>query len=165
MPITLRTATPDDRAAVVALCERLADFELPPGRTAHEIAVADLPIIDAQLAQPDEAVLFLVAEDAALGVVGTVFANTRDDYFTGRRSAYIEVLAVSTQAQGQGVAGQLMGAVDAWAAAYGFYRVELSVFANNHRARSFYKHLGFREEFVRCVRETDRAGKSGKTGM
>jgi GNAT superfamily N-acetyltransferase len=157
MPITLRTATPDDRAAVVALCERLADFELPPGRTAHEIAVADLPLIDAQLARPDDAVLFLVAEDAELGVIGTLFANTRDDYFTGRRAAYVEVLAVSERAQGQGVAGQLMGAVEAWAEARGFYRVELSVFTNNQRARNFYKHLGFREEFVRCVREVDGA--------
>lgn len=162
MPITLRPAKPADRAAVVALCERLADFDLPPGRTAAEIAAADLPLIDAQLARPDEAVLFLVAEDAALGVVGTVFANTRDDYFTGQRAAYVEVLAVSARAQGQGVAGQLMGAVEAWAAARGFSRIELSVFANNRRARSFYEHLGFREEFVRCVRETGRTGEADR---
>ena len=162
MPITLRTARTDDRAGVVALCERLADFELPPGRTAREIAVADLPLIDAQLGRPDEAVLFLVAEDAALGVVGTVFANTRDDYFTGQRAAYVEVLAVSARAQGQGVAGQLMGAVEEWAAARGFYRIELSVFANNRRARSFYEHLGFREEFVRCVRETGKTGEADR---
>jgi GNAT superfamily N-acetyltransferase len=156
MPITLRPAEPADRAAVVALCERLADFELPPGRTAHEIAVADLHLIDTQLAQPNAEVLFLVAEDSGLGVVGTVFANTRDDYFTGRRSAYVEVLAVSNQVQGQGVGRRLMGAVDDWARGLGFYRVELSVFAANHRARRFYQRLGFREEFVRCVRETDR---------
>jgi ribosomal protein S18 acetylase RimI-like enzyme len=48
-----------------------------------------------------------------------------------------------------------MGAVEEWAVARGFYRIELSVFANNRRARSFYEHLGFREEFVRCVREVD----------
>ena len=155
MPITLRTAKTDDRAAIVALCERLADFELPRGRTAREIAAADLPIIDAQLARPGKEVLFLVAEDDGLGVVGTVFANTRDDYFTGRRAAYVEVLAVSDQTQGQGVGRRLMDAVDEWARALGYYRVELSVFAANRRARSFYERLGFREEFVRCVKEVD----------
>ena len=160
MPITLRPATAADRAAVVALCERLADFELPPGRTAREIALADLPLIDAQLARPDDGVLFLVADDDALGVIGTIFANTRDDYFTGKRAAYVEVLAVSPDAQGRGVARQLMEEVEAWARTRGFYRVELSVFANNRRARSFYEHLGFREEFVRCVRETDRADRA-----
>lgn len=154
MPITLRPAKPADRAAVMALCERLADFELPPGRTAHEIAVADLPIIDAQLARPDDGALFLVAEDDGTGIIGTVFANTRDDYFTGKRAAYVEVLAISAEAQGRGVARQLMDAVERWARERGFYRIELSVFANNRRARSFYQHLGFREEFVRCVRET-----------
>jgi GNAT superfamily N-acetyltransferase len=153
MPIHLRTAEPADRAAVVSLCERLADFALPPGRTAHEIAVADLHLIDAQLASPDDAVLFLVAKDEKDEVVGTLFANTRADYFTGNVAAYVEVLAVSSLAQGKGVARQLMTAVEGWARAKGFYRVELSVFANNRRARSFYDHLGFREEFVRCVRE------------
>jgi RimJ/RimL family protein N-acetyltransferase len=48
-----------------------------------------------------------------------------------------------------------MAAVDDWARSSGYYRVELSVFANNRRAREFYAHLGFREEFVRCVREVD----------
>jgi GNAT superfamily N-acetyltransferase len=153
MPIHLRTAEPADRAAVVSLCERLADFALPPGRTAQEIAVADLHLIDAQLASPDDAVLFLVAKDEKDEVVGTLFANTRTDYFTGNVAAYVEVLAVSSLAQGKGVARQLMTAVEGWARAKGFYRVELSVFANNRRARSFYDHLGFREEFVRCVRE------------
>jgi GNAT superfamily N-acetyltransferase len=153
MPIHLRTAEPADRAAVVSLCERLADFALPPGRTAQEIAVADLHLIDAQLASPDDAVLFLVAKDEKDEVVGTLFANTRADYFTGNVAAYVEVLAVSSLAQGKGVARQLMTAVEGWARAKGFYRVELSVFANNRRARSFYDHLGFREEFVRCVRE------------
>ena len=164
MPITLRPALPADRAAVVALCERLADFELPPGRTPHEIAVADLHLIDAELAQPDDDVLFLVAEDDTLGVVGIVFANIYDDYFTKRQAAYVEVLAVSAEAQGQGVGRRLMDAVDEWARTRGFYRVELTVFANNRRARRFYASLGFREEFVRCVREMGKMGRMGEMG-
>jgi GNAT superfamily N-acetyltransferase len=153
MPIHLRTAEPADRAAVVSLCERLADFALPPGRTAHEIAVADLHLIDAQFASPDGAVLFLVADHESSGVIGTLFANTRADYFTGKVAAYVEVLAVSERAAGTGVARQLMAAVEAWARERHCYRVELSVFASNMRARGFYQHLGYRDEFVRCVKE------------
>jgi GNAT superfamily N-acetyltransferase len=153
MPIHLRAAEPADRAAVVSLCERLADFALPPGRTAHEIAVADLHLIDAQLASPDGAVLFLVADHESSGVIGTLFANTRADYFTGKVAAYVEVLAVSERAAGTGVARQLMAAVEAWARERHCYRVELSVFASNMRARGFYQHLGYRDEFVRCVKE------------
>ncbi len=155
MPIALRSATPPDRDRIITLCQRLADFELPPGRTAHEIAVADLHLIDARLATPDDSVLFLVADDDELGVIGTLFANTRADYFTGRVAAYVEVLAVAQEAQGKGVARLLMQAVEDWARQKRFYRVELSVFANNQRARGFYQHLGFREEFVRCVKDVN----------
>lgn len=152
MPIQLRPATPADRAAVVALAERLADFELPPGRTAGEIARADLHHFDRQLNQPADDVLFLVAEDDG-PILGTVFANTHIDYFTGAPLAYIEVLAVAEAAAGKGVARQLMEATERWAAERGYGRVELSVFVNNRRARGFYEHLGYREEILRCAKD------------
>lgn len=152
MPNRLRTATPADREAVVALAQRLADFELPPGRAAHQIASADLHHFDRQLTQPAEDVLFLVVEDDG-AVLGTVFANTDTDYFTGAPLAYIEVLAVAEAAAGRGVARQLMEATERWAAERGYARVELSVFVNNRRARGFYQHLGYREEILRCTKD------------
>lgn len=152
MPIRLRSATPADRDAVVTLAQRLADFDLPTGRAAHEIARADLHHFDRQLIQPAGDVLFLVAEDEG-AILGTVFANTDTDYFTGEPLAYIEVLAVAEAAAGRGVARQLMEATERWAAKRGYGRVELSVFVNNRRARGFYEHLGYREEILRCVKE------------
>ncbi|HEU4800039.1 MAG TPA: GNAT family N-acetyltransferase [Gemmatimonadales bacterium] len=152
MPIRLRSATPADRDAVVTLAQRLADFDLPAGRAAHEIARADLHHFDRQLTQPAGDVLFLVAEDEG-AILGTVFANTDTDYFTGEPLAYIEVLAVAEAAAGRGVARQLMEATERWAAKRGYGRVELSVFVNNRRARGFYEHLGYREEILRCVKE------------
>jgi ribosomal protein S18 acetylase RimI-like enzyme len=152
MPIRLRPANSADRDAVVALAQRLADFELPPGRLADQIARADLHHFDRQLAQPAEDVLFLVAE-ADGPILGAVFANTHTDYFTGAPLAYVEVLAVAEAAAGRGVARQLMEATEQWAAARGYGRVELSVFVNNRRARGFYEHLGYREEILRCVKE------------
>ena len=152
MPIRFRTAIAADRDVVVALAERLADFDLPPGRTAREIAQADIHLFDAQLAQPADDVLFLVAEEG-VAVLGTVFVNTRTDYFTGSVVAYVEVLAVAETAAGRGIARQLMDATERWARERGYHRVELAVFANNRRARGFYEHLGYREEFLRCVKD------------
>lgn len=147
----LRPATRDDEPAIWALTERLADFPLPPARSAREIAVADHPILAAQLEAPVETVLFLVAEVDG-EVVGTVFANTRRDYFTGGAHAYVEVLAVSAEAAGQGIGRSLMEAVEEWARARHYPKVELAVFARNERARGLYRHLGYEEEIVRCVK-------------
>ena len=148
----LRPAEKSDEPAILALTERLADFPLPPARTAREIAVADHPIIRAQLADPQDDVLCVVAAEGD-EVLGVVFANTRRDYFTGATAAYIEVLAVAERAAGQGVARRLMEAVEEWARARGMWRVELTVFSVNTRARGFYEHLGYRDEFARYVRE------------
>lgn len=149
----IRPATHADLSAVHTLIERLADFDLPPGRTAREIARADHPILSAQLQHPSDAVLFLFAEDDAGTPLGTIFANTVRDYFTGRPVAYVEVLAVSAGAAGRGLARRLMDRVEAWGRARGCARVDLNVFCANRRARGFYEHLGYREETVRYVKD------------
>ncbi len=159
----IRPATLADLTAIHALAERLADFELPPGRTAREIARADHPILVAQLRQPREDVLFLYAEDDAGTPLGTVFANTQRDYFTQAPIAYIEVLAVSEAAAGRGLARRLMDRVERWASTRGSVRVDLNVFCANRRARGFYEHLGFRPETVRYVKEVGPA-REGVTG-
>ena len=99
MAPTLRTSVAADRAAVLALAARLADFTLPPGRTAAEIAAADVHLFDAFYAAPDDDTLFLVAEDGGT-VLGTVLANIGEDYFTHRPFAYVEVLAVAEEQGG-----------------------------------------------------------------
>ena len=151
----LRPARLDDEPAIFALTERLADFPLPPGRTAREIALADNPIIHAQLTDPKDDVVCIVADAGDEGIFGVIFANTRQDYFNGAPAAYIEVLAVAERAAGRGIARQLMTAVEAWAAERRMARVELSVFAVNARARGFYEHLGYRAEFIRYVRDVE----------
>ena len=149
--VVIRAAVPGDRGAVLALADRLADFELPPGRTAREIQVADHHIFDAQLAEPSPDVLFLVAEEDG-AILGTIFVNTRTDYFTKATVAYVEVLAVSEAAAGKGIGRALMEATEGWARERGFGRVELAVFANNRRARAFYEHLGYHAETMRYVK-------------
>jgi ribosomal protein S18 acetylase RimI-like enzyme len=147
----IRPAVPSDWEAVEKLARRLADFDLPPGRTAGEIARADHPIMRAQLDQPSDDVLFLLAESDG-SPLGMVFANTRRDYFTQAPIAYIEVLAVAEAAAGRGVGRALMREVEAWARDRGLTRVDLMVYSVNHRARGFYEHLGFHNEFSRYVK-------------
>ncbi len=149
--VIIRDAVPGDRGAVVALADRLADFELPPGRTAREIQVADHHLFEAQLASPSPDVLFLVAEEDG-AILGTIFVNTRTDYFTKATVAYVEVLAVSEAAAGKGIGRALMEAAEGWARERGFVRVDLAVFANNRRARAFYEHLGYHAETMRYVK-------------
>ncbi|HEX6644543.1 MAG TPA: GNAT family N-acetyltransferase [Gemmatimonadales bacterium] len=147
----IRAARMEDLPAIHALAERLADFELPAWRTAREIARADHHHFIAQLQEPSEHALFLVAE-ADGAPVGTIFVRTAEDYFTHGPIGYIEVLAVSEAAAGQGVARRLMSAAEEWARARGLVRMDLSVFALNRRARGFYEHLGYEGEFVRYVK-------------
>jgi ribosomal protein S18 acetylase RimI-like enzyme len=148
----IRPATLADLPAIHTLAERLADFALPPGRTAREIARADHHILLAELQRPREDVLFLYAEDQAGTPLGTVFANTQRDYFTQQPVAYIEVLAVSEAAAGRGLARRLMQRVEEWARSRGSVRIDLNVFCANRRARGFYEHLGYQEETVRYVK-------------
>jgi ribosomal protein S18 acetylase RimI-like enzyme len=154
----LRPARLEDEPAIFALTERLADFPLPPGRTAREIALADNPIIHAQLTDPKDDALCVVADAGDEGIAGVIFANTRRDYFNQSLVAYIEVLAVEKAAAGRGVARRLMEAVEVWARQRGMPTVELSVFAANVRARGFYEHLGYQPEFIRYAKRIRPAG-------
>ena len=150
---SIRTVGAGDLPSVLALTARLADFPLPPGRTSREIALADHPILRAQVDDPRDDVLFLVAEDEPGRPLGTIFTNTKRDYFTGASIAYVEVLAVAEDAAGRGVARLLMQETERWARARGLARVDLMVFSANERARGFYEHLGYRDEFSRYVKE------------
>lgn len=149
----IRSVRAEDLAEVLSLTARLADFPLPPGRTSREIALADHPLLRAQVDAPRHDVLFLLAEDEPGTPLGTIFANTKLDYFTGAPIAYVEVLAVAESAAGRGIARRLMQETETWARTRGLARVDLMVFSVNTRARGFYEHLGYRDEFARYVKE------------
>ena len=150
---SIRSVRAEDLSGVLALTARLADFPLPPGRTSREIALADHPLLRAQVDAPRDDVLFLLAEDEPGSPLGTIFTNTKHDYFTGAPIAYVEVLAVAESAAGRGIARRLMQETEEWARRRGLARVDLMVFSVNRRARGFYEHLGYRDEFARYVKE------------
>jgi GNAT superfamily N-acetyltransferase len=145
--ITLRQAQPGDEAVVLGLANELADFPVPPWRTADEIRRADHPILRAVVARTPSDQLMLIADEDGVAL-GCVYVVTNRDYFTGEALAYVEVLAVAAAARGRGIGRQLMEAAEEWARVQGYHRIRLAVWTQNEPARGLYEHLGYRPETV-----------------
>lgn len=147
---TLRPATPADRPFLFELAHRLADFPLPSWRTSGEIAAADRHLIDDALSGRDD-MLLLVAERASRPL-GAVLVTTREDYFTHDPHGHVEVLAVTPEAAGQGLARLLMNAAEAWSRTRGYPHMTLNVFDANRRARTLYERLGYEPETIHYLK-------------
>jgi GNAT superfamily N-acetyltransferase len=151
----LRPATPADEGFLLALTDRLAEFEAPPWRTATEIRGADHRILREALRQPTDDVSVTLVEDPPGTPAGYFFCTTRRDYFTAEPVAHVEVLVVRRGAQGRGLGRVLMDAAEVWARGRGIRQMSLNVFAANTRARELYRHLGYREETVHYLKRLD----------
>lgn len=147
--VTLRPALPGDAPFLTAVTRRLGDFPVPAWRTAGEIAAADLRQMLPRLANPADDTLLLVAEQSPTEQLGCLFVTSEPDFFTGRPGAHIEVVAVTAEAEGRGVARRLLEAGEKWARERGYGHVTLNVFVANERARSVYEYLGYSAETVR----------------
>lgn len=149
LPLTIRPARHDDEAFLLDLLPRLADFPLPAWRTAEEIARGDrMVLLDALHGRVEHAVI-LVAELSPGGErAGYVFATTKHDYFTRAAHAHVEVIAITPEAERQGVARALMGAIEQWAKRRGYRHVTLNVFDRNSRAKGLYDSLGYQAESI-----------------
>jgi ribosomal protein S18 acetylase RimI-like enzyme len=150
LELVLRRATAADRATLMGLAARLAGFDVPPWRTAEEIAAADGRAMVASAeagAQGDEV---LIAERSGV-VVGCLHMIETTDFF-GRRHAHLSVIAVSEEAEGTGVGRVLMDRAEEWARARGLPFLTLNVFAANTRARGLYERAGFTPEVLRYAK-------------
>jgi ribosomal protein S18 acetylase RimI-like enzyme len=159
---TIRSARPADGAALLALLPHLADFPLPPWRTAAQVANADTRILLEALTRQDRTSCVLVAEDPDGSVAGFIFSTTRQDYFTGKPHAHIEVIVVREAARGRGLARRLIQATEAWARERGYANVTLNVFASNQRADSVYQRLGYQPETVHYIKTLDLGATRGE---
>jgi GNAT superfamily N-acetyltransferase len=151
MPL-LRPARAEDEATLLQLTHRLALFQPPPWRSRKEIIAADHPILVGALRHPDPATSIIVAEEPVGSIAGFVFSTTRQDYFTGRDHAHIEVLTVAEAAEGRGVGRALLEAAEQWARERGYPHITLNVFAVNARAREVYQRGGYGEETVHYLK-------------
>jgi ribosomal protein S18 acetylase RimI-like enzyme len=148
----VRPARPSDRTFILGITPRLAQgFELPPWRTAREVVQAESAALENALRPGTERAVLLVAEDTEGEPGGYVYVDVETDYF-GRTHAHIEILAVSSAAEGRGAGRTLVEAAEGWARSEGIDLITLNVFADNQRARTLYERLGYAPETLHYVK-------------
>jgi GNAT superfamily N-acetyltransferase len=71
---------------------------------------------------------------------------------TDEPCGYVSLLALTEEAEGQGIAHLMMQAAESWARAQGYRFLCLDVFADNRHAVEFYERRGFQTETLRMVK-------------
>jgi GNAT superfamily N-acetyltransferase len=150
---TVREARSEDQTFVLAAAERLGGgFPLPPWRSPQEIVAGEARTLHGFMESGDPGSKLLVAEDTQGNLLGFIFLETQEDYFTQTRYGHVGMLAVEEAAEGRGAGRVLMAAAEAWGREQGFAKLTLNVFENNRHARTVYEHLGYSPETLRYVK-------------
>jgi ribosomal protein S18 acetylase RimI-like enzyme len=158
--VQIRAAREDDRAFLLGLLPRLAEFPVPPWRTAAEIIAGEERTLAAALTHPPADADVLVAIDPEGRRLGFVYIETEIDYFRGEPYTHIGILAVDRAGQGTGVGRALIEAAEEHARRRGDALVTLNVFEANTHARAVYERLGYRPEVVRYVKPVEGNAKN-----
>lgn len=151
--IRTRPMQPEDRDFLLALAERLAAMGMPEWRDPGAMRAFHRRYAEAMLSGKGPGELLLVAEDEAGTPLGVVHVTGEESGLTGEAQGYLATLAVTEEAEGQGVGRALMAAAEEWARERGYRLLALEVFAANQRARAFYQRLGYQEETLKLVKE------------
>ncbi|MGH8845905.1 MAG: GNAT family N-acetyltransferase [Polaromonas sp.] len=140
--VLIRSAEPSDAAAISALLGQVGTFEgtlqLPDMSVASRLDF--LQRIDSQSCK-----LVAVADDQVVGMAGLHLQQP------SLRRSHVRGLAIgiAPQWQGRGLGRQLMTRLLDWADNWaGVLRIELMVHADNERASTLYRSLGFVEEGI-----------------
>ncbi|MDP1750698.1 MAG: GNAT family N-acetyltransferase [Reyranella sp.] len=151
--IELHTARPEDRDFLQALSPRLSGV---PGPAWHDLAAMEgfqsryMAATFAPAALDGSSTLIAWSTDGRR--LGYVHMRPGKDGVTEEPCGYVSLLAVDKDAEGSGVATQLMAAAEDWARARSYRFLSLDVFADNRRAVDFYRRGGFEAETVRMVK-------------
>ena len=148
--MTIRAATPADRAFVLALADRLVAFDVPSWRSKDELVDGDRRALEEWFDGPKAGEAMLVAELDGQPA-GCAFLVTLVDYFNQRPHAHLSVLAVTKAAEGRGVGSALLARSAEWARKQQSDRLTLSALVTNARARQLYESRGFAGEYIRYV--------------
>lgn len=158
MTFTVRPAEPRDRSAVIALAPRLEAFGIPGNVQPNELADAEAAALRQAFDQMPNGAALLVAVDTAEQVLGSVFVETKVDYFTQRSHGHVGILTVAQEAEGRGIGRALLAAADEWALTMGFDRLTLFVFEKNSRARALYERADYAPDLVRYRKDLPNKG-------
>jgi ribosomal protein S18 acetylase RimI-like enzyme len=145
--VRIRKASPADQPFILATAERLADFELPPGRQAGDVIAAEHRALREAFERFDEAALY-IAETEDGRPLGFLYLERQTDYFTQRPHGHVSMVALAKEAEGRGAGKALMQAAEDWARANSLPYLTLNVFSSNARARVLYERLGYAPDTV-----------------
>jgi GNAT superfamily N-acetyltransferase len=148
----IRPAEESDREFMFALAPRLAEVADLSWHEAQDLIAFQHRYMKVAFARPKSETVTLIAETASGEQLGYVHAEASTDSVTLEPCGYVTVLALTKEAEGQGIAGRLMSGVEDWARGQGFRLLGLDVFANNRRARAFYQRLGYQEDSLRLTK-------------
>lgn len=142
MPISIRLAGSDDVASV-AYCVCRAFIHYIP-----RIGKQPGPMLDDYRDLVEQGVVYVAC--AQQEVVGAVVLLETDEGFC------IETIAVSPQAQGQGIGSKLLKFCEIIAQQKGYSSIYLSTHRLMHESQAVYAHVGYVEFDQRIVKGYDR---------
>ncbi|MDI3407367.1 GNAT family N-acetyltransferase [Streptomyces cavernicola] len=150
----IRTATPEDVPAVLAMIHELADYE----KALHEVRATEQDLHTALFGE-NPAAYAHIAEDAASGeAVGFALWFLTFSTWRGVHGIYLEDLYVRPEARGGGHGKALMTELARICTRRGYQRLEWSVLNWNEPSIAFYESLGARPQSEWSVyRLTDEA--------
>lgn len=148
----IRPARLDDGPFIHRLVPRLVEFGPVPGRDRTEMIARDRAVMAASLAAASPGDEVFVAEDDRGTPLGFIHLISGTDYYSDSVTGHVADLVVEAGAAGQGVGSALLAFAEQWARQHGFAMLTLSVIVENERARSLYRRLGFREDWIRCIK-------------
>jgi GNAT superfamily N-acetyltransferase len=149
--IAIRPFTDADRAFFQRAVDRLKPEESVALRDPDTFAAWFHRLANGELDHPPGTETF-VAADRDDRPLGLLMVQPAKEYFTGGERAYVEVLAVTGEAEGRGVGRALMEQAEKWARARGYGEIALDVFASNDRAIRFYQQAGYEADHIRMVK-------------
>ena len=134
--LTIKPATEQDAALVLAFIKELADYE----KRAHEVVATESLIKEAlfgELSHTEALIAYLGNEPIGFALYFYNFST-----FLGRSGIYLEDLYVNPKARGMGIGKKILAALAKLAVEKGCGRLELSVLDWNEDAIKFYQQLG-----------------------
>ncbi len=147
--MTIRQAVKAELEFLLSLVPRLSEFGLPPSRDAKALEAFTQEKLRESFDETASLILIAEQDGARLGFIQ--LAEDKE-FFSGESHAYVANLAVTKEAEGQGVGKLLMRAAETWTKEKGFRFISLDVFAPNQHARTFYEKLGYDEDSVKLTK-------------
>jgi GNAT superfamily N-acetyltransferase len=150
--VRVREVDRSDDDFLLALSSRLSGVPGPAWQTLDSMEQFHSRFMAATLHSPVEnsRTLIAVSQDAVR--LGYIHMRPGKDAVTDEECGYVAILALTQEAEGQGMARLLMRFAEDWAREMGYRFLCLDVFADNRHAVDFYERGGFRSESIRMVK-------------